>query len=392
VTALATLAGRLRAPPPRNLEFGSLHETLLITGVATILVIRTQLWLTNYPELGGGGLHIAHLLWGGLFMLLAIGLLLTFLGRGVRRAAAIVGGVGFGFFIDELGKFITADNNYFYRPAAALIYLIFLGLFALTRALQRRERVGSPDELANAVDLLGDAARRGLDERERRRALALLDGANPADPLVAPLRGVLEQLEVRPSRPPGRLARAVATVRRAIAQVTVWAGFERCLAWMFGVWALLSAVGVFELVLSIGLKLGGAHSGFVSDRIGDLAFVNVASLVSSLCSAILVAIGVGRLRRGRREEAYRSFDRALLVAILVTQVFSFVESQFGAVFGLAIDLILLTGLRIVRAQTPRGDQLPGRTPELFPSSPPLGAPPIASRSLRPSTSVRRSPP
>jgi hypothetical protein len=396
VTALATLAGRLRAPHPRNLEFGSLHETLLITGVATILVIRTQLWLTNYPQLGGGGLHIAHLLWGGLFMLLAIGLLLTFLGRGVRRAAAIVGGIGFGFFIDELGKFITADNNYFYRPAAALIYLIFLGLFALTRALQRRERLDSPDEVANAVDLLGEAARRGLDERERRQALALLDRASPTEPLVAPLRGVLEQLPVRPTQRPHRLARAVASFRRAMARLTAWSGFERCLAWMFGVWALLSAVGVFELVLSVGLKLGGAHAGFVSDRLGHLAFVNIASLASSLCSAVLVGIGVAQLRRGRRAQAYRNFDRALLVAILVTQVFSFVESQFGAVFGLAVDLVLLAGLRIVRAEVepeaPHADQLPGRTPEPVPSSPPLGAPPIASRSLRPSASVRRSSP
>ncbi len=39
------------------------------------------------PELGGHGLHIAHLLWGG-------------------------------FFIDELGKFITQDNDYFFKPAA----------------------------------------------------------------------------------------------------------------------------------------------------------------------------------------------------------------------------------------------------------------------------------
>jgi len=198
------------------MEFGSLHETLLITGVATILVIRTQLWLTNYPQLGGAGLHIAHLLWGGLFMLLAIGLLLTFLGRGIRRVAAIVGGVGFGFFIDELGKFITADNNYFYKPAAALIYLIFIGLFSLTRTLQRRERVGAPDEVANAVDLLGDAARGGLDEAQRRRALALLDRADAADPLVGPLRGVLERAPVRAARAPGPAAVAVTTVRRAI--------------------------------------------------------------------------------------------------------------------------------------------------------------------------------
>jgi hypothetical protein len=45
----------------------------LISRIATVLVIRTELWLTNYPQLGGSGLHIAHLLWGALLMLLAIG-------------------------------------------------------------------------------------------------------------------------------------------------------------------------------------------------------------------------------------------------------------------------------------------------------------------------------
>jgi hypothetical protein len=34
-------------------------------------------------------------------MVLAIGLLVTFVGRSPRFPAAIVGGVGFGFFIDE---------------------------------------------------------------------------------------------------------------------------------------------------------------------------------------------------------------------------------------------------------------------------------------------------
>ena len=26
--------------------------------------VSTSAWLTNYPQLGGRGLHIAHLLWG----------------------------------------------------------------------------------------------------------------------------------------------------------------------------------------------------------------------------------------------------------------------------------------------------------------------------------------
>jgi hypothetical protein len=311
-------------------------------------VIRTQLWLTNYPQLGGRGLHIAHLLWGGLFMLVAIGLLLTFLGRPVRRAAAIVGGVGFGFFIDELGKFITEDNNYFYRPAAALIYLIFIGLFMLTRAMQRRERLDQRERLANAVDLLGDAARRDLDDAGRREALALLERADPADSLVAPLRSLFEGLPARPVAQPGVAARALAAVRGLGSRFAAWPGFATCVSWLFGIWASLSILAVIELVLPVGVQLGGAHPGYASDRIGDLAFVNIASLTSSLVSALLVVGGVLALRRGHRERAYRSFERALLVGIFVTQVFSFVESQFGAVFGLAIDLLLLVALRSLR--------------------------------------------
>jgi hypothetical protein len=343
------IAHRLRLAGSAAIEFGSLHETLLISSIATILVIRTQLWLTNYPQLGGGGLHIAHLLWGGLFMLLAIGLLLTFLGRHVRRAAAIIGGIGFGFFVDELGKFVTEDNNYFYRPAAALIYLIFVGLFLLSRTLQQSGRLGTPNEVANAVDLLGEAARRDLDEAERRQALALLARADPADSLVAPLRSLFERLPAAPVAAPGAAARAAAATRRLVGRFAAWTGFASFVSWLFGVWALLSIIGVFELVFSVVVEFGGAHPGYVSDRVGDLAFVNVVSLASTFVSAVLVARGALQLRKGNRSAAYTSFDRALLVAIFVTQVFAFFESQFGAVFGLAIDLLLLVALRSLSA-------------------------------------------
>jgi hypothetical protein len=356
------IALRPRLQRSTAIGFGSLHETLLIASIATILVIRTQLWLTNYPQLGGGGLHIAHLLWGGLFMLLAIGLLLTFLGRHVRLAAAIVGGIGFGFFVDELGKFVTEDNNYFYRPAAAVIYLIFVGLFLLSRALQGVGRLSAPDEVANAVDLLGEAARHDLDEAERREALALLARADPADPLVAPLRALFECLPVVPTAAPGRAARAVAAVRRVAGRFAAWGGFARFVSWLFGVWALLSIVGVFELVFSVAVELGGAHAGYLSDRAGDLAYVNVASLASTGVSAVLVARGALQLRRGSRSAAYASFERALLVAIFVTQVFAFVESQFGAVFGLGIDLLLLVALRSLRAGEERDDADPSAMP------------------------------
>jgi hypothetical protein len=329
----------------RNADMGALHETFLVTAVVTIIVIRTQLWLTNYPQLGGRGLHIAHLLWGGLFMLVALGLLLSYVGRSVRHPSAIVGGVGFGFFIDELGKFITSDNNYFFKPAAALIYLIFVGLFLLTRKMEHSRGLQSGEYVANALEMIGEAARQHLDSRERRRALEMVDRADPRDPLVKPLRALLGELETIPPQPPRFYTRWAADIQRRYVGLIERPWFPRVLNWLFVFWALLSSLTVFELALDMGLRLGDAQPGYLSDRVGDLSFVNYASMISSLVAAGFVIHGVVRMTRGDRYGAYDRYHDALLVSIFVTQTFSFVESQFGAVFGLAIDLLLLVTVR-----------------------------------------------
>src|SRR5258708_23108147 len=96
------LAHNLRAP--------IYLETLLASSAITVVVIRYFLAFAGYPQLGNGeSLHVAHMLWGGFIMLGVILFLLSFFGRHIHQISAVIGGIGFGIFIDELGKFITAN-------------------------------------------------------------------------------------------------------------------------------------------------------------------------------------------------------------------------------------------------------------------------------------------
>ena len=326
---------------PRYLHFADLHETFIVSAVLTILFIRTELWLTNYPQLGGGGLHIAHVLWGGLFMMLAIGLLLTYLGRFPLMPAAVVGGVGFGFFIDELGKFITSDNDYFYRPTAALVYLIFLALFFVTRAMRRRRPLSSLEYVANAMELLTEAVRHDFDERERKQAIELLEKADKEEPLVSAVRRLLGELETIPPPKPRLVTRFVRRGRDLYLGLVARPSFRATVGWVFVAWAAFSVarLGAFVL-LDIEPRAGKA-----AEVVHMLSWVEVASIGSTALSLGLVALGLYRLTKGARVDAFRALERALLASILVTQVLAFVEWQFVASIGLGIDVALLATLR-----------------------------------------------
>src|SRR6478672_12139357 len=141
-------AWHARPSPLRSNDALLLLESFLVAAVISVLVIRWFLTLADFPRLGSGGLHIAHMLWGGALMLVAILLLLAYLDRPVQHAAAIVAGLGFGTFIDEIGKFVTADNDYFFRPAVSLIYVVLVILFIVGRTLIGRRALTQREALA----------------------------------------------------------------------------------------------------------------------------------------------------------------------------------------------------------------------------------------------------
>ncbi len=99
---------------------------ILLSFGGSVSLTRLFLTLTGYPQIGGGELHIADVLWGGLLLYAAALLPLLFANRGIYTAGAILAGTGVGLFIDEVGKFITRQNDYFFPIAASLIYVLFL--------------------------------------------------------------------------------------------------------------------------------------------------------------------------------------------------------------------------------------------------------------------------
>jgi hypothetical protein len=332
--------------PARSVDMGPLQDAFLVSAAVMILLIRLQLWATNYPQLGGGRLHIAHLLYGGVFMLIAIGILVSFVGRSARLPAAILGGLGFGFFIDELGKFVTSDNDYFFQPAAAMIYLIFIGLYLLTRWMQRHRGLSQREYLVNAIDSITEAARGDLDEREKQRILELLSQADADDPLTAPLRDLVKGLDAVPTPQANPATRFALAVRERYERLVEHPRFVTVVTALFVIWAFIIGIAATVLIIAAGLKAGGVKNVEVSigaDR--DITFTDWASAAASLVAGMFVIWGVVRLRARRRLEAYYMFERALLVEIFIGDFFEFLRIQFTAVFGLAISLLLLITVR-----------------------------------------------
>src|SRR3989475_10082489 len=91
----------------RNLDAGKLLESFLVSAVAAFLGVGFFLGVAGYPRLGGGGLPIAHMLWGGALMVAAVLLLLRLLRQRRRPAAAGGAGLGCGLFSARMGRVLT---------------------------------------------------------------------------------------------------------------------------------------------------------------------------------------------------------------------------------------------------------------------------------------------
>ena len=139
----------------------------LLSFASSVTLTRLFLQLTGYPQIGGGEFHIAHVLWGGLLLFIAALLPLVFANRWALTWDALLGGIGVGLFIDEVGKFITTSNNYFSPLAAPIIYALFLVTVMLYQQIRRPFSRDVRVELYKALDALEEILEHDLDQGER---------------------------------------------------------------------------------------------------------------------------------------------------------------------------------------------------------------------------------
>jgi hypothetical protein len=324
----------------RNATGPGAAEAFIIIAIATILITRLYLQLTGYPQVGGGDLHIAHALYGGALMMLALIIGWMMLGLGARIFGVVLGGIGFGLFLDEVGKFVTKDNDYFYGPAAEIMYILVVTILVSARIVRDVRPLSAQECLASAAAIAADGVARGLADRRRELGLSLVErarvgGADTTD--VDSVRALL--LSADPASD-----RLYAAQQRAVRLIP---GFFRSPRWVPVVGWLL-VLGSF-LGVALG-ALGVALGGYVyedDDVHIELAGLSVATVILFGSAALTLAMALpAMIARHRTDNVWplRWLRNAALIFALLNALVDFATEGFGALINLSIGLFTLAVL------------------------------------------------
>lgn len=333
----------------RNVSAREYLDLFLVSAASSILLLRLGLHIFDYPSIGGGKYHVAHMLWGGLAMMLAMFINFAYLGRRVQRTVAVLGGIGFGVFIDEVGKFITRDNDYFFRPAVGIIYAIFVSLYLLVSYVTREQKLRSEEYQLNAVRQLEEAVHNDMDVHERAAVRHLLLKASQSSEITKKLHTLLYELPLAPTTSLGPIKRFRKKIGVKYEQLWESRSANRTVQIFF----------IVESLLFLGAVLLGLYSNI--DDVLDFASGNadyghsliIGQLVSTIFATLCAVNGLLILKQSRLR-ALEWFRYATLINLLLTEFFLFSRIQFGAMPSFMFNLVLFILLESVLTYERRG--------------------------------------
>jgi hypothetical protein len=345
---------RIRRPVKR--ENAEQHVLLaLLSFAASVALTRLFLQLADYPQIGNSELHIAHVLWGGLLLFVAALSPLIFANRWVYPLSALLGGAGVGLFIDEVGKFITQNNNYFYPAAAPIIYVLFLLTVLVYLQVRRPSSRDARAELYCAFDALAEVLDNDLDTQERTELQARLRpvAQQTAQPDQARLANVLLDFLASPDlhvvpHVPGFWERCLKQVQ---AFETRWVKRRRFKAALAGA---LGALGLLAVAKLVSLTMAAFSPAFLEQMVSErvaldqvrsasgmgwfsarLALEGSVGLLLVVAAVLLI---VGRERRGVQFGFF-----GLLLSLTAVNLLVFYFDQFSTIFTAVVQFGLLLG-------------------------------------------------
>jgi hypothetical protein len=357
-SAEATVSGRAFADPSPNPfiivsdRSSRLMLIVLVSCALTVALTRLLLVLTGYPQIGGSTFHLAHALWGGLVLFLASTMALVVQNRGAALIIALLTGIGFGLFVDEVGKFITQKNDYFFPLAAPIVYASLL-LILLFTELARRHQLRSPRAHLLAAIALSHTVADGtatatemtaMGNHIRQARTGSLDDAS-----AALLTGIETSMALadRVQEPFAFAGRAARRIRRAVA---AWLPANRARRLARMAMALFCILGLAQLLLLIGVVLapeGVSRTLTLSVRdqpvgeVGRIIFLITWGLNAVIAALAAITWWALRPRRIRRRPALRCGYGAMLLMLLLGNLLSSYVYQFAILIQAALQVITL---------------------------------------------------
>jgi len=315
----------------------------LLSFAFSVSVTRLFLALTGYPQIGGGELHISHVLWGGLLLFIAAMLPLLVANRWVYRVTAILAGVGIGLFIDEVGKFMTASYDYFFTPAAPIIYAFFLICVLIYLQISKPRPRNARSELYATLELMEEVLDHDLDENEqkeikKRLAYVIEQEENPdLNYLARDLLTYFEknQLMLTPARPDW-LQRFTARARELETRRLDQTQLKRILV------AGILILGMGSIILP-GFSILVFILNFSTGQTSEI-FWFITSHFVLLAAGILLLYGSILLRAGDELRGLRISYITLLVYLTIINLFLFYYYQFGTILAALYQFVLLMGV------------------------------------------------
>lgn len=324
----------------RNAYGSTPAEAFMISAILTILVTRLYLHLAGYPQVGGASLHIAHALYGGALMMFALLIGWMFLGFGVRILCVLLGGVGFGLFLDEVGKFVTKDNDYFYGPSAEIMYVLVAVLLVLARIVRELRTPSLDESLANAAIIAAEGITRGLPVHRREWAMRMVERAEAqgADPVTtASITALLEHAHPTSDR--------LLTLQQFSTRLIP--RFFKSPRWIPVIgWVLVASSFIGAVLGVLGAIFGGIY--YADDnttlKLDGLSVSGVILLVSAFLTLTLALPAMVARRRTAELWPLRWLRNAALVFTMLNALVDFATDGFGALVNLAIGLFALAML------------------------------------------------